>query len=96
MLRHMALHGQNFAMFQKHYGIVTPQSSQHQTFGIVGIRRHNNSQSRHLPVQSVIRSGMMSRSGMSDPDTTSHQYRHLQPTAGHVLHLGDLINDFAD
>ena len=39
---------------------------------------------------------MMRRRRVTDADAASQQDRHLQTTARHVLHLGDLVHDFAD
>ena len=43
----------------------------------------------------MVAAGMMSRHGMTDSDAASQQQRHLQSSAGHVLHFGNLINHFA-
>src|SRR5262245_62899701 len=39
---------------------------------------------------------MVRRGGMSNADTTAQQDWHAQSPARHVLHLGDLVDDFAD
>ncbi len=67
-----------------------------QALRIVGRRRDHDPQSGEMGKQGIIIPGMMGRRRMSDADAAAEQDRHFEPPAAHVLHLGDLVQDFAE
>src|SRR4051794_14266983 len=65
-------------------------------FGIVWRGWDNNSQTGNVTEDRVIASRVMGGSRVSDADTSAQQQGHLQAAATHVLHLCDLVDDFAE
>ena len=94
--RDVTLRRQDFAVFEKHHRVVAPQRMLHQSLCVVGVGRHDDSQAGDLSVHRVVAAGMVRRRRVTDADAASQQDGHLQATARHVLHLGDLVHDFAD
>ena len=94
--RNRSLDRKNLAVFQKHHRVVATQGSLQQSLGVCRIRRDDDSQTGDLRVHRVVIARMVCRGRMADTNTTSQQDRHLQATAAHVLHFGNLVDDFTD
>ena len=93
--RHRAFHAHEFAMFEEEHRVVAIERRLEQPFGVMRRRGHHHSESGELRIHGIIAAGMMRGRRVADADAAPQQDRHLQPAAAHVLHLGDLVDDFA-
>ena len=81
-------------MFQKQHRVVTSQCAGQQPFGVVGRRGNHDLQTRHLGKHSVVAARVMRGRRVTDADAAAQHDGHLEPAARHVLHFGDLVDDF--
>ena len=83
-------------MFQEHVRGVGGQGTTEQALGVVGIGRDNDAEPGEVGVERVVVAGMVRGGRVTDADTAPKQDRHLQSATAHVLHLGNLVHQFAD
>ena len=95
-LGHAAFHREHFAVFEEKHGIIAAQRGDEQSLRVGGRGRHDDAQAGEVREHRVVISRVMRRRRVPDADAAAQQHRHREPPAAHVLHLRDLVENFAE